>query len=76
MKSIKILVIALTIIVFAILKSSFAFTKRNYIILTSLNKYLQTVKRAEQTKNYLYLIFKCDREKRKKVKNKIYLYDH
>ena len=76
MKSIKILVIALITIVFAILKSSFAFAKRIYMMLTSLNKHLQTVKRAEQAENYLHLIFKCDREKRKEVENEIYLYDH
>ena len=53
MKSIKILVIALTIIVFATSKSSFAFAKRIYMMLTSLNKHLQTVKRAKKAENYL-----------------------
>ena len=47
MKSVKILVIALTLIVFAILKSSFAFAKRIYMMLTSSNKHLQAIKRAE-----------------------------
>ena len=53
MKSIKILIIAFTTIVFAILKLSFVFAKYIYMMLTSLNKHLQTVKRAEQTKEYL-----------------------
>ena len=53
MKSIKILVIALTIIVFIISKSLFAFAKRIYMMLTSSNKHLQIVKRAEKIKNYL-----------------------
>ena len=47
MKSVKIFVIAFTIIVFAILKSSFTFAKRIYMMLTLLNKHLQAVKRAE-----------------------------
>ena len=51
MKSVKILIIIFTIIVFAISKSLFAFAKRIYMMLTSLNKHLQTIKRAEQTKN-------------------------
>ena len=51
MKSVKILIIAFITIVFAISKSSFAFAKRIYMMLTSLNKHLQTVKRAKQTKN-------------------------
>ena len=76
LKSVKILVIAFTIIVFAISKSSFAFTKRIYMMLTLLNKHLQTVKRAKQTKNYLHLIFKCGREKRKEIENAICIYDH
>ena len=76
MKSIKIFIIALIIIVFTILKSLFAFAKRIYMMLTSLNKHLQTVKRAKQTENYLYLIFECDREERKEIKNEIYLYDY
>ena len=76
MKSVKILVIAFITIVFAILKSSFAFAKRNYMMLTSSNKHLQAAKRAYQTKEYLHLIFKCDREKRKEVENEIYLYDY
>ena len=50
-KSIKIFIITLTIIVFVISKSSFAFTKRIYMMLTLLNKHLQAVKRAEQIKN-------------------------
>ena len=53
MKSIKILIIAFTTIVFAISKSSFAFAKRIYMMLTLLNKYLQTITRAEQVKEYL-----------------------
>ena len=53
MKSIKILVIALITIIFATSKSSFAFAKRIYMMLTSLNKHLQAVKRAEQIKEYL-----------------------
>ena len=61
-KSVKILIIAFIIIVFVILKS--------------LNKYLQTVKRAKQIKNYLHFIFECDREERKKIENEIYLYDY
>ena len=40
MKSVKTLVITFTIIVFAILKSLFAFAKRIYMMLTSLNKHL------------------------------------
>ena len=76
MKLIKILVITFTIIVFAILKSLFAFAKRIYMMLTSLNKHLQTIKRAEQTKNYLHLIFKYGREERKEIKNEICLYDY
>ena len=51
MKSVRTLIIALTTIVFVILKSLFAFAKRIYMILTLLNKHLQTIKRAEQTKN-------------------------
>ena len=47
MKSVKILVITLTTIVFAISKSSFAFAKRIYIMLISSNKHLQAIKRAE-----------------------------
>ena len=47
MKSIKIFIIALTTIVFAISKSSFAFAKHIYIMLTSSNKHLQTIKRAK-----------------------------
>ena len=76
MKSVKILIIALTTIVFATSKSSFAFAKRIYMMLTSSNKHLQAVKRAEQTENYLYLIFECDREERKETKSEVYLYDH
>ena len=76
MKSIKILIITLTTIVFIILKSSFAFAKYIYMMLILLNKHLQIVKRAKQTKNYLHLIFECNREERKEIKNKIYLYDH
>ena len=53
MKSIKIFVIAFTAIVFATSKLSFAFAKRIYIMLTSLNKHLQAAKRAEETENYL-----------------------
>ena len=45
-------------------------------MLASSNKYLQTVKRAEQAKEYLQLIFECDREERKEVENEICLYDH
>ena len=51
MKSIKILIIALTIIVFIILKSLFAFAKRIYMMLILLNKHLQAVKRAKRAKN-------------------------
>ena len=40
MKSIKIFIIAFTSIIFVILKSSFVFAKRIYIMLTSLNKHL------------------------------------
>ena len=76
MKSIKILIITFTTIVFATLKSLFAFAKRIYIMLILSNKHLQAVKRAEQTKKYLHLILECDREKRKEVENEIYLYDH
>ena len=76
MKLIKILVIALTTIVFAILKLSFAFTKRIYMMLTSSNKHLQAIKRAKQTKEYLQLTFECGREKRKEAENEIYLYDY
>ena len=76
MKLIKILIITFTIIVFIISKSSFAFTKRIYMMLTSSNKHLQIIKRAKKIKNYLQLIFKCDREKRKKIENEICLYDH
>ena len=76
MKSIKILVIAFTIIIFATSKSSFAFAKHIYMMLTSLNKHLQAIKPAKKTKNYLQLIFKCDREERKKAENEICLYDY
>ena len=76
MKSIKILVIALTTIVFATSKSSFAFAKSIYMMLTLLNKHLQAVKRAKETKDYLLLILKCDREERKEAENEIYLYDY
>ena len=76
MKSVKILVIALITIVFTILKSSFAFAKRIYMMLTSLNKHLQTAKRAEQTKEYLQLTFECGREERKEAENEICLYDY
>ena len=47
MKSVKIFVIAFTSIIFAISKSSFAFIKRIYMMLTSSNKHLQTIKRAK-----------------------------
>ena len=76
MKSVKIFVIAFTTIVFAISKSSFAFAKRIYMMLTSSNKHLQAAKRAKQTKKYLQLILKCDREEKKEVENEICLYDH
>ena len=76
MKLVKILIIALIIITFAILKLSFAFIKHIYIMLTLLNKHLQTSKCAKQIKEYLYLIFECNREKRKEVENKICLYDY
>ena len=76
MKLIKILVIAFTTIVFAISKSLFSFAKRIYMMLTSLNKHLQTAKRAEKTENYLQLILECGREERKKVESEICLYDH
>ena len=76
MKSVKILVIALITIVFTILKSSFAFAKRIYMMLTSLNKHLQAIKRAKQTKKYLQLIFECGREERKEVENEICLYNY
>ena len=46
------------------------------MILTSLNKHLQAVKRAKQIKEYLYLIFKCGREERKEIENEIYLYNY
>ena len=52
-KSVKILVIAFTTIVFAISKSSFAFAKRIYMMLTSSNKHLQAIKRVKQAKKYL-----------------------
>ena len=76
MKSVKVFIIAFTTIIFAISKSSFAFAKRIYIMLTSLNKHLQTAKRAEQTKKYLYLIFECDREEQKETENEICLYNY
>ena len=76
MKSIKIFVIAFITIIFATLKSSFAFAKRIYIMLTLLNKHLQTVKRVKQTKDYLHFIFKCDCEERKETENKICLYNY
>ena len=76
MKSVKILIIALTTIVFATSKSSFAFAKRIYMMLTSSNKHLQAVKHAEQTKKYLHLIFECDREERKETENEICLYKY
>ena len=76
MKSVKIFVIALIIIVFIILKSSFAFAKRIYMMLISLNKHLQAVKRAEKAENYLQLILECDREERKEIENEICLYDY
>ena len=76
MKLIKILVIAFITIIFVISKSSFAFAKRIYMMLTLLNKHLQAFKRAKQTKKYLQLIFKYGREERKKVENEICLYDH
>ena len=76
MKSIKNLIIAFTTIIFAILKSSFAFAKRIYMILTLLNKHLQAVKNAKQIENYLHLIFECDREERKEIENEIYLYNY
>ena len=76
MKSVKILVIAFTIIVFAISKSSFASAKCIYMMLTSSNKYLRAAKCAKQTKEYLQLTFECDREERKKAENEICLYDH
>ena len=46
-RSIKILVITFTTIIFATSKSLFAFAKRIYIRLISLNKHLQAIKRAE-----------------------------
>ena len=46
------------------------------MMLTLLNKHLQAVKRAEKAKDYLFLIFKCGREKRKEIKNEIYLYNY
>ena len=76
MKSVKILVIALTTIIFAILKSLFTFAKRIYMMLTSSNKHLQAIKRAKKIKNYLHLIFECDREERKEIENEIYLYNY
>ena len=76
MKSIKNFIITFTTIVFTTLKSSFAFAKCIYIMLTSLNKHLQAIKRAEKIKDYLQLIFKCNREKRKEVENEICLYDY
>ena len=51
MKSVKIFIIAFISIVFAISKSSFAFMKRIYMMLTSSNKHLQAIKRAKQIKN-------------------------
>ena len=47
MKSVKILIITFTTIIFIILKLLFAFTKRIYIILILLNKHLQIIKRAK-----------------------------
>ena len=76
MKLIKIFIITLTTIVFVISKSSFAFAKRIYMMLTSSNKHLQTIKRVKKTKNYLQLILECDREERKEVESKICLYNH
>ena len=76
MKSVKILIIAFTSIVFIILKSSFAFAKRIYIMLTSLNKHLQTAKRAEQTKNIYNKFLNANAKKKEKVENEIYLYDY
>ena len=76
MKLIKIFVITFIIIISITLKSSFVFAKRIYMMLISSNKHLQAVKRAEKTKNYLFLIFECDREKRKEVENEICLYDY
>ena len=76
MKLIKILFITFTLIIFATSKSSFAFAKRIYMMLISLNKHLQIVKRAKQIKDYLYLILKCDREERKEAENEICLYNH
>ena len=46
-KLIKILIIAFITIIFVILKLLFAFTKHIYMILTSLNKHLQAIKRTE-----------------------------
>ena len=75
-KLIKILVIVFTIIVFAILKSSFAFAKRFYMMLTSLNKHLQTIKRAEQTKNIYVWFLNVNAKKKKKVESEICLYNY
>ena len=76
MKSVKIFIITFIIIISATLKLLFAFIKRIYITLTLLNKFLQAIKCVKQTKNYLRLIFKYNREKRKEVKNKICLYNY
>ena len=46
------------------------------MMLTSLNKHLQAIKRAEQTEDYLHLIFKYDREERKETENEICLYNY
>ena len=70
MKSIKILIIALTTIVFTISKSSFTFAKRIYMMLTSLNKHLQAVKRAKQTKNIYIWFLNANAKKKKKLKMK------
>ena len=76
MKSVKILVIAFTTIVFAISKSSFAFAKRIYIMLTSLNKHLQTVKRAEQINDIYVWFLNANAKKKEKIENEICLYNH
>ena len=70
MKSIKILVITLTIIAFATSKSSFAFAKRIYMMLTSSNKHLQAAKRAEQAKNIYIWFLNANAKKKKKLRMK------
>ena len=46
------------------------------MLLTSLNKHLQAVKYAKQTKKYLQLMLECDCKEKKKAENKVCLYDY